>query len=216
MKKVFFLLILIFPLLLFSQSFTPLLENISQENCKQIKNGFLLVRLTTKSVIINNLKKYGKTELAKKVKEKQKEENIKVINAFKNNFSFCPVYYFHAEDTKDICENNLEGNIFNSKQEPIFHLDSVNIFFISEFGDLDLSNDNYHFNDKNNLESDTIIKPSYNISDIVFHGLILRYSDYTPIDVIRSKFNGSLTNSPKQKTLDKFVKKLNKKFLRKC
>ena len=68
MKKIFFSLILIFPLLLFSQSFTPLFENISQEDCKQIKNGFLLVRLTSKSVIINNLKENGKTELAKKVK----------------------------------------------------------------------------------------------------------------------------------------------------
>ena len=67
---------------------------VAKQQINDLHNGALLVRLKTGQNTIDT-DKIRQTDLQKK-KQKINEENLRIINAFKSEFNFCPVYFFTA------------------------------------------------------------------------------------------------------------------------
>lgn len=111
--------------------------NIQDDPQKQFDlNGMhLLVRLPSNSKKIASYLKSGYTRLATELANKTAEENNDLIEAYRTNFDFCPVYFFYDTSSKDIVARHLAGNIFRTANELAVAsaVDTTN-FLIAEFG----------------------------------------------------------------------------------
>lgn len=84
-----------------------------------LKNGFLLMRLKTSKPNIDAYISAGLPDKAKRRDYKQALQNQYFLSRFKNNFDFCPVYFFISLDGKKIREGKLEGLIFDADRNKI-------------------------------------------------------------------------------------------------
>ena len=105
------LLLLVTPCLGFSQATTENKEEVSvkrqkktdaRQQINQLQGGALLIRLETKSKVINALKKSGKESQAKIIEKMQAEYNMTIVRAFRAAFGFCPVYFFYSEHSEAV------------------------------------------------------------------------------------------------------------------
>ena len=97
LNPVFLLLLILFAPNLYAQT--------TSEN-----NKILLVRLMSRSVSIEALRKSNYNDLADKIEHKQKAYNLKITTAFRNEFKFCPVYFFSSEYS-DLVRGNQLGQV---------------------------------------------------------------------------------------------------------
>lgn len=101
----------------------------------ELKTGILLVRLPTIKSKISKLKEMGKFAEAKKISTFNKQFHFDVIHSFAGNFHYCPVYFFYSNNTEDIKNGNINGNIFDQKRKKIKNLDTpLEQIFFAEFG----------------------------------------------------------------------------------
>lgn len=98
---------------------------------QNFKEGMLLVRLQTSSKQIQALEERGRLEEAKDFREQQYEENKETILAFRKVFDFCPVYFFYADDSEAIRQEQLAGNIFDSQLEVLSNTDDLPDYFLT-------------------------------------------------------------------------------------
>lgn len=87
-------------------------EKRSDFQIERLKNGVLLVRLFYKEKSIEYLKSAGKMKAAIDYETKIEEENLELIRAFKENFTFCPVYFFDSKYSDNVLKRNFEDIIF--------------------------------------------------------------------------------------------------------
>ena len=160
--KTYTMRFIVFLLLLVTFHFVYSQEN-THEIFRNLKNGAILVRLpnntiTIKAIEERNLLLQKKAEGIDKInhnKEYQKllktiDSNIKLLNkivaereykhkiiieSFSNNFSFCPVYYFYSNDSREIKNKNFKGHIFNANKEFIDTINLSDNYLIAEFGE---------------------------------------------------------------------------------
>ena len=86
---------------------------------KDLKNGYLLVRLQTKTGTIAQLKKMEKAKQAKRLEEKVTEGQEKIIKAFAEHFTFCPVYFFSSENGRAVKRGEKEMIFGADAEQPI-------------------------------------------------------------------------------------------------
>ena len=100
-----------------------------------LKSGVLLVRLPSNAGKIEKLKSMGQGKLAKKEKVLMKQFHTQVLRSFDQSFDFCPVYFYHSENSKQVKSRKFEGNIFDDNKNEIGDLEFApeNIFY-AEFG----------------------------------------------------------------------------------
>lgn len=109
---------------------------LMKEQIKKLKDGVLLVRLYTKENSIIALKKIGRDEIANKTEKKQINYNKSIISAFRNNFTFCPTYFFFSNFSDSILSKQINGIIFlNDSLQPdsTIKINGHN-FLTAEFG----------------------------------------------------------------------------------
>ena len=102
-----------------------------------LKNGALLVRLTTNEHLINYYLNKDNIEQANIELKKQKKENESIILSFKKTWTFCPVYFFYSNKYIQIKNNNFESVFkdINGMQLNKFEKENLkNNFLISYFG----------------------------------------------------------------------------------
>jgi len=114
-------------------SFVLSAQSIPSIIFENLKNGAVLVRLKTNVNIINALK--GKNdELMNRIIVKRDEQNKEIINAFENNFTFCKVYYFYSDKSKDIAERKFKGNLLDADLNVVENLPELkDNYVIMEF-----------------------------------------------------------------------------------
>ncbi|MCD8529083.1 MAG: hypothetical protein LRY27_03795 [Chitinophagales bacterium] len=101
-----------------------------------LKRGALVVRLRTNEKKIELYQNAGKTALADELKAKQKKQNIEIIKAFKEAYTYSAVYFIYAEDyTKLLIDGQASGYFLNEDLE----IDSSIVFsdmnyFFCDFG----------------------------------------------------------------------------------
>lgn len=95
-----------------------LAREIAQQHIKSLKNGALLVRLKTRDKSLEAYRAAGAEELAKRIEQEQFEENLRTFNVFTEFFDFCPVYFFYANQTKQVLSGETKGNLLNEYLQP--------------------------------------------------------------------------------------------------
>jgi len=110
-------------------------KDTAAEQLNNLKNGVLLVRLPTNEAKIAKLKKIGKEEESKKESFYMKRFHVDILKSFENAFDFCPVYFYYSDASEAIKEDNLDGNLFDSKLQNIANLKpSLDHRYYAEFG----------------------------------------------------------------------------------
>ncbi len=105
-----------------------------------LKGNMLIVRLKTNDRSIDAYEKNGKKELAEKLRNENRERNLKILDAFEREFDFCPVLFMYTSSTKDLLAG--KQNVFlNDKLE----IDS----------NIKLSNCDYYFAEYGTVRSNT-------------------------------------------------------------
>lgn len=114
---------------------------------ERLPQGALLVRLSTKDHLIKALK--GKNDtLLQKVIRKRDARNAEIVEAFKT-FTYCPVYFFYASDSKKIIARNFTNVLLDFNLNRI--TDSVILFenyLIAEFSYTRKANGKIYMGDK--------------------------------------------------------------------
>ena len=98
----------------------------------ELKNGVLLVRLSTSQNQIDYLLKNGEEKEAKDLENKQKIENDLIMSSFETAYNFSPVYFFYSNNALDISKGNYQNFIFDSNYLPIV-MDPGKKVFIAAF-----------------------------------------------------------------------------------
>lgn len=81
----------------------------SYNQIKELKEGVLLVRLKTREKSIAALQNKGNASMAAAIKAKQSILNDKLIEAFKEGFTYCPVYFIYSYDSKKVIDKEFES-----------------------------------------------------------------------------------------------------------
>ena len=115
-----------------------LLKTKAASQIQNLKNGVLLVRLRTSDIAIRNLKKSGNEKMAATVQRQQDAANQRLVHAFKNQFTFCPVYFFYSSETSQVKSGKTSGYFLDNKlqPDPTIALPDTN-FFVAELTELE-------------------------------------------------------------------------------
>lgn len=136
--KRYLILFLISPLMLFSQQ-------TAVKQIREMKNTVLLVRLKTAEHQINALRQAGHEEKARDMEEKNDRENREVCRAFKDNFTFCPVYFFYSSSTGEVKNGNWPSALLDADLNPVKGLSRpVPTFYVAEFGNIEKTGEKYY------------------------------------------------------------------------
>lgn len=79
---------------------------------QQLHDGVLLVRLQTRKLAISQLTEMGEIERAEQINSEQRLINHHIITAFRQNFTFCPVYFFYTDYTIAVKEGRINNVVF--------------------------------------------------------------------------------------------------------
>lgn len=77
----------------------------------ELKNGALVVKLKTNSILINALKKKGDEKLAEQTRLEAAGINVNIIRAFRSYYTFSKVYFIYS-NAGDSLLNGVRENIF--------------------------------------------------------------------------------------------------------
>ena len=112
-----------------------------RENLNNLKNGFLLVRLRTSENAIKSLEKAGNQTMANTVKVQQQKNNLRLKAAFRENFTYCPVYFFYSSDSDKLLRGETKGILLNENLEKDSSLTfPQKPFLVAELTDVQPSN----------------------------------------------------------------------------
>jgi hypothetical protein len=83
----------------------------------------------------------GEIKLADKIELQQADLNKEIINAFQNNFNFCPTYFFYSDYSREVSENQFDRVEFlNNQLQPDTTITIFNrTFLTAEFGTIEQS-----------------------------------------------------------------------------
>ena len=100
-----------------------------------LKDGVLLVRLSTNKGKIERLKELRKSGAAKKEKARVYQFHEDILRAFNTHFTFCPVYFYYSDASKEVQAGRFDGHLFDAKKQPVSDLSvpKENRYF-GEFG----------------------------------------------------------------------------------
>ncbi len=147
--KQYSLNLLILFILIATTSFAQKSKNKSRENIITLKNGALFVRLRTSELKINALKSKGMLKEAEEIRVAQENTNKSIVDAFKANFSFCPVYFFYSNHSTEVKNGNYKGFIFDVNMQTDSSFTSNN-YLIGEFDESKTTQlDAFYIKDKN-------------------------------------------------------------------
>lgn len=155
----------------------------SRDEIKELKSSVLLVRLHTKTKSIEALRKVGNVQLADKIEQEQSSLNLRIINAFKSEFNFCPVYFFFSDESKHILNREFDSISFiNASLLPDKNIKPKIVnFFVAEFGTPSQDTSQYYSHTSYEANGDFSAAPVHNYYGGAItgaEGLIIKDSNF--------------------------------------
>lgn len=136
-----------------------------------LSKSSIMVKLPTSSNKIKWLLENGDTVGAKSIKEEQYASNLKVVQAFRKTFNFCPVYFFYSDQVDKIKTGKWEGVFLDDELKP---LKSVMPILTSYYIlDLGYFSNSYKVDDENSY---------INISDKEYYGFLLKTAQFKRLE----------------------------------
>src|SRR5690606_30669494 len=113
-------------------------ETLAKNHVENLKNGVLLVRLRTLESAIEKLETAGNDQMAATLKRRQDADNKRLVAAFQQHFTFCPVYFFFSSSSEAIEAGNFKGAFVNENLQPAPdpEIEDMN-FYVAEITDLE-------------------------------------------------------------------------------
>jgi hypothetical protein len=189
----------------------------AREQINQLKNGALLVRLTTKEHSLAALRKIGKTKHADELQKKQAAYNLKIIKAFRKNFDFCPVYFFFSNYSTNIRERQFDKVIFlNDSLAPDTSIKfTYNSFLTAEFGNIEEDTAKYY--SYASFESDSnegrhLVSHYYGGNEMGFGALLIRSDKFIQLRRPFPYYVRTFDSLPIERSEDEAVKMMNKEM----
>ena len=163
MKFIFTLLI---PILMLLPCRAQERKESAREEIAQLRKGALLVRLKTGSLQLKALEESGNTKDAAAYRKKMEDENNEVVKAFREEFRFCPVYFFYSNNSGQIRAGHLAGCLLNKDLQPDSSLvPDTNYFLTAETG----------FSEEQHIEGLIIMDRNFKQLETPFPFLIRKY-----------------------------------------
>ncbi|MBE9466688.1 MAG: hypothetical protein IMY72_00005 [Bacteroidetes bacterium] len=190
------------------------ITSIKQIN--NLHNGVLLVRLKTKKMSISALKEIGKNELAHKVEIKQSNLNKEIISAFRDNFDFCPVFFFYSDYSQNIRDKQFDKVVFlndNLLSDNISTFDNRN-FFTAEFGIIEQDTSKYYesyYYEKENSNYERHSK-YYGGTNMGFGALIIKSNQFIQLRRPFPYYVRTFDSFPIKRKKSKVVRKMNQRL----
>jgi len=122
-----------------NMSYRRYFKKMSKYQILSLKEGSLLVRLQTKAPTIAALRSKGKNNEADNLELQQADMNQSIVTAFREKFSFCPVYFFYSYDSPFVNEKQFDKVTFlneHLKTDTTIKF-AGNFFLTAEFGTID-------------------------------------------------------------------------------
>lgn len=192
--KYFYLLIFFLSHLSFAQNATFKTNKEFREHAKQeakqhiiaLKNSVVIVRLTTKSATIKRLESQGNYKHANTIRQEVTENNLKIVKAMRDGFTFCPIYFFPDTCSKAILNNHYDSVVFYNDSLTIDSTLTMNFtsFYIVELGFTESSKDEYYKDrpyvksDKGGTKTNTKVYGGTNLS---VPGFVIRDSKFNQL-----------------------------------
>ncbi|NNC82931.1 MAG: hypothetical protein HKN79_05075 [Flavobacteriales bacterium] len=158
----------------------------AKDQIQKLKNGALLVRLPTKRPSIDAMREKGLNKQADALQSKVFAQNLDIVESFRSQFDFCPVYFFYSHDSKYVRELQLDSVLFLN--DDLEEDESIKVveddYFTAEFTllapkqykvknipDSQEKNSNYRNEAK-----------YYGGANMRFHALIIKDEEFTQLD----------------------------------
>lgn len=97
---------------------------------RQLKDGVLLVRLTSGDSRIRALQQAGRSRQAEAVRQQVADQNRIILQAFRQEFTFCPVWFFYGESITRLQQGEQSGFFLNDSLQPDNKLHLNDRFFL--------------------------------------------------------------------------------------
>jgi hypothetical protein len=113
-------------------------EHLAIQQVKHLGSGVLLVRLHRRNTVIAPLQAKGLDAEAQRIETEQRELNESIINAFKNEWDFTPVYFFYSDQSNAVLNRDWENvTLMDSTMSQVHPFEAgARNFLIAEFGSL--------------------------------------------------------------------------------
>ena len=115
----------------------------AQIQAAMLKDGVLLVRLSSMRSSISAMEERGMTEEARKLREATHAANLEVIHAF-SKYTFSDVLFFYDYNSNLVREGKTDTILFNGKFEPVVPDTPFSHIFTAEFGFYSEPDKSYH------------------------------------------------------------------------
>jgi hypothetical protein len=110
--------------------------NEAIRHTRELKKKVLLVRLLTLEHSIAAMKASGMNNKSAELEEAIANQNKDIVNAFRMEFDFCPVYFFYSNHSTNVRDGDASV-LFDAKGDSTdFVFDDCN-YYIADFGNLE-------------------------------------------------------------------------------
>jgi hypothetical protein len=183
-------------------------EQDAVKDIRALKKGALLVRLQDRAILISQLQERGRTQEMNAVIQKNKERNLKYAKAFKQDFNFCDVYFFHASESDKFTEEGTGDVVFldaNLNPDSSIRVTAENYFF-AEFITLESDPEE---DQSNGLDPD---QGKYKKSDMGFHALVIKDKAFQQLKRPFPFYTKTLESLPFKRSDRKVIQIMNEKL----
>ena len=190
----------------------------AKKQINQLSGGALLVILKTQKPKIAALKKAKYFKLAEQTEKEQRAFNKEAVAAFKEEFYFCPVYFFMSDYGPAVYDKNFGSVVFvNDSLLPDSSIKfSGGDFFMAEFGTIEqdtikhASGTYYAPNKAGSLEKRLTY---YGGADFKFGALLIKSDLFIQLRRPFPYYSRTFDLLPVYWPLSKVVKKMNEKLV---
>jgi|GEM_PF-7064786 hypothetical protein len=177
--------------------------DLGRQYITQLKNGgALIVRLKSRDKNIAAYRNAGNTAIADEMQEKDRNLNRHILNAFRDQFRFCPVYFIYARSSKKIMEGERDVFLNDALLEDTSIKFNHSFFLFVDFGTalINESVNSYTYTNQIQEGSTPGNSQSYTILDTDFKQLHSPFPYLTMLNF--------LEQNPHQKAIARMNKKM--------
>lgn len=181
-----------------------------------LKNGVLLVRLATGEHVIKAYKDAAREDLALEIASQIAYKNKLIASAFKNYFTFCPVYFFYSNYSEFILNNQLDNLvIMNAELIPEAKPQLKTGFYIAEFARIEADTTGYweFYRNKNRSEEGKREAQLYAGGNSNISALIIKSDKFVQLKKPFPYFVKYRPEREQEREINPKVKMLNEKLL---
>lgn len=150
---------------------------------RRLKQGALLVRLYEKENQIALLEKQGKyASVIQSYKDKIAKENNEIVDAFKNQFTFCPVYFFYSKDSEHIKNRDFKQvQLMNNNGEPSDKGFSDQYFYTADLSELRVDTISYITSHTTRDENDNFTIAKGKKTRVSYEAIMIRSDEFVDL-----------------------------------